>query len=157
MYPLRGNQDPAPRLHSCLLAPPLSLHTLLSLSSNCSNLSFGTQRRSWRLESIPYKQEMGDTERLLCPGAAQGPARFHLCLASFPLHGVFIHVVACARTSFLFFLKINLFYFYLFLAALDHRYCARAFSSCGEWGLLFVVVRGLLITVTSLVVAHGLQ
>ena len=29
-------------------------------------------------------------------------------------------------------------------------------SSCGERGLLFVVVRGLLIAVASLVVVHGL-
>ena len=34
--------------------------------------------------------------------------------------------------------------------------CARAFSSCGEWGLLFIVVRGLLIAVASLVAEHGL-
>ena len=27
--------------------------------------------------------------------------------------------------------------------------CAQAFFSCGEWGLLFVAVRGLLIVVTS--------
>ena len=33
---------------------------------------------------------------------------------------------------------------------------ARAFSSCGERGLLFVAVRGLLIQVASLVVEHGL-
>ena len=30
------------------------------------------------------------------------------------------------------------------------------FSSCSEWGLLFVVVRGLLIAVASLVAEHGL-
>ena len=30
------------------------------------------------------------------------------------------------------------------------------FSSCGEQGLLFIVVRGLLIAVASLVVEHGL-
>ena len=46
--------------------------------------------------------------------------------------------------------------FILFLAALDLRCCARAFSSCGERGLLFVVVRGLLIAVASLVAEHGL-
>ena len=40
-------------------------------------------------------------------------------------------------------------FFYLFLAVLDHRCRARAFSGCGEWGLLFVVVRGLLIAVAS--------
>ena len=32
---------------------------------------------------------------------------------------------------------------------------ARVFSSCGEWGVLFVAVRGLLIAVASLVVEHG--
>ena len=31
-----------------------------------------------------------------------------------------------------------------------------AFSSCGEQGLLFIVVRGLLIAVASLVAEHGL-
>ena len=35
--------------------------------------------------------------------------------------------------------------------------CARAFSSCGERGLLFVAVRGLLIAVASLVAEHGLE
>ena len=54
-----------------------------------------------------------------------------------------------------FFFLINLF-IYLFLAALGLRCCVLAFSSCGERGLLFVVVRGLLIVVASLVVKHGL-
>ena len=53
------------------------------------------------------------------------------------------------------FLKINLF-IYLFLAALGLHCCARAFSSCGERGLLFVAVRGLLIAVASVVAEHGL-
>ena len=30
------------------------------------------------------------------------------------------------------------------MAALGLRCCVQAFSSCGEWGLLFVVVHGLL-------------
>ena len=33
---------------------------------------------------------------------------------------------------------------------------AQAFSSCGEQGLFFVAVRGLLIVVASLVAEHGL-
>ena len=45
---------------------------------------------------------------------------------------------------------------YLFLAALGLRCCAQVFSSCGEWGLLLVVVRGLLIAVASLVAENGL-
>ena len=52
----------------------LVLESLPSLISNCLNLPFGTQGRSWRLEPIPYKQEVGDIERLLCPGPPQGPA-----------------------------------------------------------------------------------
>ena len=58
----------------------------------------------------------------------------------------------------LFFFRIFAFIylFYLFLAALGLHCCAWAFSSCGEWGLLFVAVRGLLITVASLVVEHRL-
>ena len=47
-------------------------------------------------------------------------------------------------------------FIYLFLAALGLRCCAWAFSSCGEWGLLFVRVRGLLIAVASLFAEHGL-
>ena len=45
---------------------------------------------------------------------------------------------------------------YLFLAALGLSCCVWAFSSCGEWGLLFVVVCGLLIAVASLVAEYGL-
>ena len=34
--------------------------------------------------------------------------------------------------------------------------CVQAFSGCGEWGLLFLAVSGLLIAVGSLVAEHGL-
>ena len=54
--------------------------------------------------------------------------------------------------SFYFFKFIYL--IYLFLAALGVRCCARAFSSCGERGLLFVSVHGLLTAVASLVAEH---
>ena len=47
-------------------------------------------------------------------------------------------------------------FIYLFMAALGLCCCTRAFSSCSDQGLLFVAVRGLLITVASLVVEHGL-
>ena len=53
--------------------------------------------------------------------------------------------------------KKKLFYFiYLFLAALGLHCCARAFSSCGEQGLLFIVVCVLLIAVSSLCRAQAL-
>ena len=48
-------------------------------------------------------------------------------------------------------------FIYLFLAALGLRCCAWASSSCREWGLLFVAVRGLLIVLASLVAEHGLD
>ena len=48
------------------------------------------------------------------------------------------------------------FYFFLFLAELGLCCCTRAFSSCGERGLLFVAVHRLLIAVASLVAEHGL-
>ena len=42
------------------------------------------------------------------------------------------------------------------MAALGLCCCARAFSSCGEWGLLFPVVCGLLTAMASLFEEHGL-
>ena len=59
--------------------------------------------------------------------------------------------------SSLFFLNKFIYFIYLFLAALGLHCCTRAFSSCGERELLFVVVCGLLIVVASLVVEHQLQ
>ena len=50
-----------------------------------------------------------------------------------------------------------LIYFYLFLAVLGLRFFARAFSSCGEWGLLFIAVRRPLTVVASPVAEHRLQ
>ena len=70
------------------------------------------------------------------------------------------HFCMCSFNKILFlfyYFFIHLLYFiYLFLAA-GLRCCVRAFSSCGERGLLFIVVRGLLIAVASLVAEHGLQ
>ena len=55
-------------------------------------------------------------------------------------------------------------FFYLFMTVLSLRFCARAFSSCGDRGLIFIAVCGLffiavcglLIAVASLVAEHGL-
>ena len=56
------------------------------------------------------------------------------------------------------FIYLNLFiYFILFLAVLGLRPCARALSSCGERGPLFIVLRGPLTIAASLVAEHGLQ
>ena len=43
------------------------------------------------------------------------------------------------------------------MAVLGLRFCARAFSSCGKRGPLFIVVRGPLTVAASLVVEHSLQ
>ena len=37
------------------------------------------------------------------------------------------------------------------------RFCARAFSSCGKWGPLFIAMRGPLTIAASLVAEHRLQ
>ena len=60
----------------------------------------------------------------------------------------------CYKLGFFVFLG---FFFNLFLAVLGLGFCARAFSSCGKRGPLFIAVRGPLTIVTSLVAAHGLQ
>ena len=43
------------------------------------------------------------------------------------------------------------------MAALGLRFCAKAFSSCGKRGPLFIAVRGPLTITVSLVAEHRLQ
>ena len=43
------------------------------------------------------------------------------------------------------------------MAVLGLRFRARAFSSCGKWGPLFIVVHGPLTITASLVAEHRLQ
>ena len=57
---------------------------------------------------------------------------------------------------FLNYLFIYLFIF-IFMAVLGLRFCARAFSSCGKWGPLFIAVRGPLTVAASLFAEHRLQ
>ena len=63
------------------------------------------------------------------------------------------------RESFVF---IYLFIYYLFVYLLfifgcvGSSCCAQAFSSCSEWELLLIVVRGLLVVVASLAAEHRL-
>ena len=65
------------------------------------------------------------------------------------------HILSVMETLGEFFFKF-IYLTYLFGAALGLHCYARAFSSCSEWGLLFVAVRGLLIAVASLVAEHRL-
>ena len=70
---------------------------------------------------------------------------------------LFLEVLLLGAHKFRIFLKVFfLKNFFLFLAALGLHCCGRAFSSCGERGLLFVAVHGLLIAVASLVAEHKL-
>ena len=55
------------------------------------------------------------------------------------------------------FLNKFIYFIYIFLTLLGLRFCARAFSSCGKWGPLFIAVRGPLTIVASPVVEHRLQ
>ena len=55
------------------------------------------------------------------------------------------------------FFKLINYLFVCFLAVLGLRFCARAFSSCGERGPLFIAVRGPLTVAASLVAEHKLQ
>ena len=48
------------------------------------------------------------------------------------------------------------FLFYIF-GCVGFRFCARAFSSCGKRGPLFIAVHGPLTIAASLVAEHGLQ
>ena len=50
-----------------------------------------------------------------------------------------------------------LFIYFLFTAVLGFRFCARAFSSCGKRGPLFIAVRRPLSVAASLVAEHRLQ
>ena len=74
-----------------------------------------------------------------------------------------IHFCCCCcclqETHFIFFFNLKKFFFsiYLFMAVLGLRFCARAFSSCGKRGPLFITVRRPLTIAASLVAEHRLQ
>ena len=53
--------------------------------------------------------------------------------------------------------RLCVFSYNLFSVALGLHCCMWAFSSCSEWGLLFIAEDSLLILVASLVSKHGLQ
>ena len=69
-------------------------------------------------------------------------------------------VVALTLTQLFFFFFFWFFFnvmIHLFMAVLCLRFCARAFSSYGKWGPLFIAVRGPLTIAASLVAEHRLQ
>ena len=90
--PLRGAQDPAPRLCYCLLTlPPLSLHPLPSLISKCLNLSLGTQGRPyWLNEAHFLKAKSRGHRKAFVPGAPQGPAWLHFHFILITLNAIYL-------------------------------------------------------------------
>ena len=59
---------------------------------------------------------------------------------------------------FFFFLEFHFIYLFIYLlAVLGLRFCARAFSSCGKRGPLFIAMRGPPTIAASLVAEHRLQ
>ena len=67
MYLLRGNQDTAPRLYYCFLTvPPLSLHPLPSLISNCLNLPLRIQGRLWKPDEAHFLKTRNGRQRKAC-------------------------------------------------------------------------------------------
>ena len=99
----------------------------------------------------PKMVELGDVEELRIWRALYSYRWINLCI----IQGSTVCILIKTHIFFsFFFLFLNLCIW--FLAALGLHCCVRAFSSCGERGLLFVMVRGLLIAVASLVAEHGL-
>ena len=69
---------------------------------------------------------------------------------------IYLFIIIIFNFIYLFLTVLNLFIYFI-LAVLGLRFCARAFSSCGKWGPLFVAVRGPLTVAASLVAEHRLQ
>ena len=81
---LRNPIDSSLSLYYCFLnVPPLSLHSLTSLISNCLNCPFGTQGRCRKPRPFSYKHEMMDPERLLYLGAPHSGAQFTVKMSPF--------------------------------------------------------------------------
>ena len=75
-------EDPGPCSKAALLFfdySSLSLHPLPSSISNCLNLPFGTQGRSWRLNEAYFLQTRnGGHRKGFGPRSPTGPAWFHM-------------------------------------------------------------------------------
>ena len=69
---------------------------------------------------------------------------------SLPAHGMSVAIVCFSGVLLCLILLLFNKFIYLFMDALGLCCCTRAFFSCSKWGLLFVVVRGLLVVVVSL-------
>ena len=96
-------------------------------------------KRQWR--EATFREEVVKDKSQLPP----------CCLNSVP---VLSSITVRPHSFFFFFFYI---YLFLFLAVLGLRFCARAFSSCGERGPLLTAVRRPLTIAASLAAEHRLQ
>ena len=78
--------------------------------------------------------------------------RRHILIVFSDNCGYFLILYGNSTSSHFFF-----FILFIFMAVLDLRFCARAFSSCGKRGPLFIAVRGPLTLAASLVAEHRFQ
>ena len=103
--------------------------------------------------AISYWLSANQVPLLLNTFPSKGGAAFHREFTSKELRKVRMFVYVCVNESsilpFVTFKFPFFFKFYLSLAALGLCCCVWAFSSCGERGLLFIVVHGLLTAVAS--------
>ena len=114
-----------------------------------------SRRRQWLAVADPAEKEPLDLKRrrsslILAREVSEKQWRVNVWLEWVP-GSMWWELGAATRDnlsrSFTLFLKNK--FIYLILAALGLCCCARAFSSCREWGPLFVAVRGLLTVVAS--------
>ena len=111
-----------------------------------------TERKQWPLSLDTKWKSETDVHRFQPQGCPPTPR-----LSQVGLRTILFCDLLYSQLLF-FFNDIALFKFiYLFLAVLSLRFCARAFSSCGERGPLFIAVRGPLTVAASLVAEHRLQ
>ena len=115
-----------------------SFHPVLSITNFSSKSS--TELDFFPLPPLP-SQVIESLKKLFCP-LHQGKE------SPFP------STLFWKQTLFSFFLS---FFLSFFMAVLGLRFCARAFSSCGKRGPLFITVRGPLTIAASLVAEHRLQ
>ena len=85
------------------------------------------------------------------------PANSKLLIYPFPSPSLSPLVTPKFFFFFLFIKFIYLFNLFIFGCVGSSLLCVRAFSSCSEWGPLFIAVRGLLFVVAFLVAEHGVQ
>ena len=162
--------------YSSLWCAGFSLRWLLllwSTGSRCTSFSsYGTRAQQvWLAGSRAQAQQLWHTG-LVAPwhvGSSQTRAQTRVpCIGRRILNHCTTREVLELGIPFFFFLRnaficfIIYLFIYLFLAVLGLHFCARAFSSCGKRGPLFIAVRGpLLLRSTSsrragsVVVAHG--